>query len=101
MAMMGGAEYEGRVMSDTLHIEPLDVVRQQLRLFLRTAEQIGMDADHQRRSLRLARDEWQRWLGVLHDEPVPAHPPVPLLLRHLGFLTNRLDRVARAQIAYA
>ena len=88
-------------MSDAVHLEPSDVVRQQLRLFLRTAEQVGMDADHQRRSLRLARDQWQRWLGVLEDEPVPSEPPLPLVLRHLGFLTNRLDRVARARIAYA
>jgi hypothetical protein len=83
-------------MPNAALLETPDVVRQQLRLFLRTAEQIGMDADHQRRSLRLARDEWQRWLGVLHDEPVPSHPPLPLVLRHLGFLTNRLDRMARA-----
>ena len=88
-------------MSEPVHLEPSDVVRQQLRLFLRTAEQIGMDADHQRRSLRLARDEWQRWLGVLQNEPVPSEPPLPLVLRHLGFLTNRLDRVARARMAYA
>jgi hypothetical protein len=88
-------------MSDAAQLEPQDVARQQLRLFLRTAEQIGMDADRQRRSLRLARDDWQRWLSILQDAPLPASPPLPELLRHLGYLTNRLDRAARAQGAYA
>jgi hypothetical protein len=86
-------------MADAVHLEAPDVARQQLRLFLRTAEQIGMDADRARRSLRLSRDDWEGWLGILHDAPMPSHLALPLLLRHLGYLTNRLDRSAHG--AYA
>jgi len=81
-------------MVDVVPLEPPEVARQQLRLFLRTAEQIGMDADRARRSLRLSRDDWEGWLGILHNAPMPSHPALPLLLRHLGYLTNRLDRSA-------
>lgn len=82
-------------MSAVTDPNPPDVARQELRLFLRMAEQTGMDADHARRSLRLSRDEWQGWLGILHDAPVPARPALPLMLRHLGYVTNRLERASR------
>jgi hypothetical protein len=72
-----------------------EVARQELRLFLRMAEQTGMDADGARRSLRLSQDDWQRWLGILHNAPMPARPALPLMLRHLGYVTNRLDRASR------
>jgi hypothetical protein len=83
-------------MSDVTQLDPPEVAKQQLRLFLGTAAQTGMDTDHLCRSLRLSRDDWQRWLGILHDAPLPSHPALPLLLRHLGYLTNRLDRTAHA-----
>jgi len=82
-------------MSDATQRDVQDIARQELRLFLRTAQQIDMDTDRLCRTLRLSRDDWQRWLGVLHDAPLPAHPALPVVLRHLGFLTNRLDRAAR------
>lgn len=83
-------------MSESRQPDPSEVARQQLQLFLRTAQQTGMDADRMCQSLRLSRDDWQRWLGILHDAPLPSHPELPLLLRHLGYLTNRLDRSVRA-----
>jgi hypothetical protein len=83
-------------MSASTEPNPPDVARQELRLFLRMAEQTGMDADGARRSLRLSQDEWKGWLGILDDAPVPARPALPLMLRHLGYVTNRLERVARS-----
>jgi hypothetical protein len=82
-------------MTDVSHLDASEIARQELRLFLGTAEQIGMDADRQCRSLRLSPDDWQNWLGILQDAPLPPHPALPLLLRHLGYLTNRLDRRAQ------
>jgi hypothetical protein len=82
-------------MSDVSQIAAPDVARRELRQFLHMAERTGMDAERQRRSLRLSRDDWQNWVGILHDAPLPAHPALPLLLRHLGYLNSRLDRSRR------
>jgi hypothetical protein len=86
-------------MPEVRQREASDVVREQLRLFLGTAEKLGLDSERLCRSLRLSRDDWQHWLGILHDAPLPSHPALPLLLRHLGYLTNRLDRAASATYA--
>jgi hypothetical protein len=83
-------------MSGGGQLETANVVRQELRLFLSMADLIRIDADRQRRFLRLSRDEWQQLLAILRDEPVPPHPALPLLLRHLGYLTSRLDRATEA-----
>lgn len=83
-------------MPDTPEFAAPDVARRELRQFLRVAERAGMDVDRQSRSLRLSRDEWQRWLGILHDAPLPSYPALPLLLRHMGYMTSRMDEQARA-----
>jgi hypothetical protein len=83
-------------MSGGGQLEAVNVVRQELRLFLGMADLIGIDGDRQRRFLRLSQDEWQQLLGILGDDPVPPHPAMPLLLRHLGYLTSRLDRATHA-----
>ena len=87
-------------MSAVTDPNPPEVARQELRLFLRMAEQTGMDADDARRSLRLSQDDWQRWLGILHDAPVPSRPALPLMLRHLGYMTNRLERACRDRLPH-
>jgi hypothetical protein len=78
-----------------------DVARAELRQFLHMAEWAGMDADCQCRSLRLSRDDWQNWLGILRDAPLPPSPALPLLLRRLGTINSWLDHVARRRAAYA
>lgn len=75
------------------------IARRELRQFLQMAEQIGVDSDHLCHWLRLSRDDWQRWQGILHDAPLPSYPALPLLLRHLGYLANRLDRAQRVGFA--
>ena len=84
-------------MLDVSRFAVPDLARQELREFLRMAELVGMDADRQRRSLRLSRDHWRQWLGILDDAPVPSYPALPLVLRHLGYLNSRLDRAARGR----
>jgi len=86
-------------MPEASPLAPRDIARRELRQFLHLAERIGMDAERLRQSLRLSHDDWQRWVGILHDAPLPAHPALPLLLRHLGYLTSRLDRCAAVVLA--
>jgi hypothetical protein len=86
-------------MSATGNLATADVVRQELRLFLSLADRIGIDGDRQRRFLRMSRDEWQQLLAILQDGRLPPHPALPLLVRHLGYLTSRLDRAVQAVCA--
>ena len=72
-----------------------DIARRELSQLLSTAEQAGMDTARLRRSLRLSQSDWQRWLDILNDAPLPSRPELPLVLRHLGFVTSRLDRATR------
>jgi len=86
-------------MSHAGNLETVDVVRQELRLFLSLADRIGIDGDRQRRFLRISQAEWQQLLAILRDGPLPPHPALPLLVRHLGYLTSRLDRTMHAVCA--
>ena len=70
------------------------VARRELRLFLRMSEQAGLDIDEQAQSLGLSREDWQRWLGVLAEAPLPQHPALPLMLRRIGYICHRLERRA-------
>jgi hypothetical protein len=76
-----------------------EIARKEISLLLGLAEQAGVDDATLRHELRLSQNDWQQWLGVLEDAPLPSRPALPLLLRHLGYLTSRLDRAARP--AYA
>jgi len=75
------------------------VARQQIDALLGMAEQAGIEHDHLQRLLRLSKADWQEWLKLEEDAPIPTRPDLPLLLRHLGWLTSQLDRAARS--AYA
>ena len=76
-----------------------EIARRELRQFLTTARRAGIDNEQLRASMRLSQNDWQQWLGILQDAPLPLRPELPLVLRHLGYLTSRLDRASRA--AYA
>jgi len=73
-----------------------NIARRQLSLFLQTAEIAGLGHERVRRLLRLSQDNWRQWLGILADQPMPQEPALPVLLRHLGYVTSRLDRSTRA-----
>jgi hypothetical protein len=82
-------------MSDASPIHAPHVARQEVRQFVQMAERMGIDTEGQCQSLHLSRDDWQRWVGILHDAPLPMYPALPLLLRRLGLVTSRLDRTVR------
>lgn len=84
-------------MSDALQTIAPNVAKRELSQFLRMAQDIGMDFDWQRRWLHMSREDWQRWIGILQDAPLPSHPELSLMLRRLGYLNNRLDRATRVE----
>ena len=77
------------------HRVQADIARKQLDLLLGVAEQARIDDIRLQHELHLTPSEWRQWLDVLHDAPLPPHPEVPELLRRLGYVASRLDRVAR------
>ena len=81
------------------HPQAAEIARKEINLLLGLAEQAGVDDARLRHDLHLSENDWQEWLGVLRDAPLPARPALPLVLRHLGYLTSRLDRAMRP--AYA
>ena len=86
-------------MPDAGQLAPTEIVKRELRQFLSLAECIGMDADRLRYSLGLSREDWESWLGILRDAPLPSHLALPRLLRHLGCWISRLDRMAGGALA--
>ena len=81
------------------HPQAAEIARKEINLLLGLAEQAGVNDARLRHDLRLSENDLQEWLGVLRDAPLPARPALPLVLRHLGYLTSRLDRATRP--AYA
>jgi hypothetical protein len=72
-----------------------EIARKEISLLLGLAEAAGVDDAELLHELHLTRSDWQEWLGVLHDAPVPAYPALPLMLRHMGYINSRLDRAMR------
>jgi hypothetical protein len=86
-------------MAQAGHPQAAEIARKEINLLLGLAEQAGVNDARLRHDLRLSESDMQEWLGVLRDAPLPARPALPLVLRHLGYLTSRLDRATRP--AYA
>lgn len=85
----------GNVMPQACRPFPAEIARKELNLLLCVAEQTGVDDAKLRHELHLSQSDWQQWLGVLNDAPLPSQPALPQLLRHLGYVTSRLDRQSR------
>ena len=86
-------------MPDDADKRAASIARREINLLLGLAEQAGVDEARLRQDLRLSDRDWQEWLGVLQDAPLPAQPSLPKLLRRLGRLTSRLDRATRMAFA--
>jgi hypothetical protein len=82
-------------MAKAGHPQGAEIARKEINLLLGLAEQVGVNDARLRHDLRMSENDLQAWLGVLRDAPLPARPALPLVLRHLGYLTSRLDRATR------
>ncbi len=89
--------HRGRVMPQAAQPFATEIARKEIALLLGLAEQAGVDDARLRDELHLSQSDWQQWLGVLHDAPLPSRPALPQLLRHMGYVTSRLEREARVE----
>jgi hypothetical protein len=74
------------------HFEKL--LRGQLQVFRDAGRDIRLDADRERRMLLLSDADWSRWAAFSSFGPLPADPPVPVMLRRLGAASYRLAALA-------
>lgn len=82
----------GGIMSDCVRQDAAAIACREFKRLVTTAERAGIGPERLRRLARLSPEDWQQWLGILNDRPLPADPALPLMLRHLGYLNARLDR---------
>jgi hypothetical protein len=78
---------------------PLDthhalLLRSHFRVFRDVGKHVRLDEDRERRLLLLSSDDWSRWSDFSLDGPLPAAPPVSVMLRRLGTATYRLAALA-------
>jgi hypothetical protein len=66
----------------------------QLDLFHHLSDRISLTPDDRRRALDLTERDWHAWHAFLSDGPMPAQPPLPVMLWRLGHVAFNLVLVA-------
>jgi hypothetical protein len=74
-----------------------NLARSQFHLYRELGDSIGIDDEDRRRVLMLNPREWTDWADFLNDGPLPAEPPLPVMLRRLGHASHRLAVQAEQQ----
>jgi hypothetical protein len=77
------------------------LARSQLRIYRELGESMRIDEEDCRRVLLLGQREWTDWADFLNEGPLPADPPLPVMLQRLGRATHRLAVLAERQGASA
>ncbi len=89
-------------MLQNLSWEAMDnLARSQWRLYADLGDQMQIDAEDRRRVLLLDQRQWSDWEDFRSDGPLPAEPPLPVMLRRLGRASHRLAMLAERQGATA
>jgi hypothetical protein len=83
-------------MPEARQLPAAEIARKEISSLLGLAEQAGVDDAGLCAALGWSQDDWQGWVGILQDAPLPARPALPLVLQQLGYVTSRLDRATRA-----
>ena len=74
-----------------------NLARSQWRLYAGLGDQMQIDAEERRRMLLLDRRQWSDWEDFRSDGPLPAEPPLPVMLRRLGCASHDLALLAERQ----
>lgn len=89
-------------MLQSLSWEAMDnLARSQWRMYADLGDQVQVDIDERRRALLLDQRQWSDWEDFLSDGPLPAEPPLPVMLRRLGRASHHLALLAERQGANA
>jgi hypothetical protein len=79
------------------------LARSQFEIYRELGDAMGIGQEERRRVLLLNRKEWSDWAEFMDEGPLPAEPPLPVMLQRLGrashrltVLAERLETVARA-----
>jgi hypothetical protein len=89
-------------MLRNLNWETTDTLaRSQFEIYRELVDAMGIDEADRRRDLMLDQQEWTGWAEFLNDGPLPAEPPLPVMLQRLGQASHRLAVLAERQRATA
>ena len=78
--------------------EKIDTLaRSQFRIYADLSEELGIGEDERRRVLLLSQREWADWEDFLGVGPLPAEPPLPVMLQRLGRASHHLALLAERQ----
>jgi len=77
------------------------LARSQFQIYADLGDQMRIDAEDRRRVLLLNQREWSDWEDFLDAGPLPAEPPLPVMLRRLGRATHHLVVLSERQGAAA
>ena len=70
------------------------LARSQFRIYRELGEAMRIGDDDCRRVLLLDRQAWTDWAGFMNEGPLPAEPPLPVMLQRLGQASYRLAVLA-------
>lgn len=78
-----------------------NLARSQFQIYRELGDAMGMGEEERRRVLLLNRQEWTDWADFLNEGPLPAEPPLPVMLQRLGTASHRLALLAERRAAPA
>lgn len=78
-----------------------NLARNQFQIYRELGDATGLGEEDRRRVLLLNQQEWTDWAEFLNEGPLPAEPPLPVMLQRLGHASHRLAVLAEQQRAAA
>ena len=78
-----------------------NLARSQFRIYRELGDAMGIAEEDHRLVLRLNPQEWTDWAEFLDEGPLPAQPPLPVMLQRLGQASHRLAVLAERERATA
>jgi len=74
-----------------------NLARNQFQIYRDLGDAMGLGEEDRRRVLSLNQQEWTDWAEFLNEGPLPAQPPLPVMLQRLGHASHRLAVLAERQ----